>query len=390
MEDRHGAVRLEPFAHQVGGHACMLRYDDTSVCKPLINREKHFYQIMPQELRAFTPQFRGVVEVLIEKDNEGYTCMTAFPQAAPSSSSLSNRRCSASKSRSVPNLMPGSSSPSSGGDTAQSDSDSDSEESCFKPSASSSIRRRRVPSSPETGGSSNGRSPWCVRLHRELLAKMQNQAHTFIVLENLAARFQLPCILDLKMGTRQHGDDASDEKRRSQIRKCESTTSSQLGTRLCGMKVYKADTGRYVCLDKYYGRGLDKEGVVECLRAFLHNGRRLCKELIRPILRSLQQLRQVIQQQNTFRFYSSSLLIMYEGVDDLQPQECAHHDNEQTSSEGCATCARVDVRMIDFAHVTHQGFRGDHTVHAGPDAGYLLGLSNLVLLFEQLLQQCSD
>lgn len=57
-----GAMPLEPFVHQVGGHSCMLRYDDTSVCKPLINREHHFYQIMPHDLRQFTPQFRGKVK----------------------------------------------------------------------------------------------------------------------------------------------------------------------------------------------------------------------------------------------------------------------------------------------------------------------------------------
>lgn len=170
--------------------------------------------------------------------------MTAFPEgntlALPSSAS--KVRCSGAKSRSVPNLVAGGSSPSSGGDTAQSDSDSDSgsSEAGFRPSskspqAASSFHRRdrrRVACSP-----SGSRTPWCKRLHREQLAKMQNQVHKFIVLENVAAQFQVPCILDLKMGTRVHGDDASDAKRQSQIRKCETTTSSQLGLRLCGMKV---------------------------------------------------------------------------------------------------------------------------------------------------------
>lgn len=45
---------------------------------------------------------------------------------------------------------------------------------------------------------------------------------------------------------------------------------------------------------------------------------------------------------------------------------------------------RVEVRMIDFAHSTFKGFRGDTAVHDGPDQGYVFGLESLVQILESL------
>lgn len=52
-------VLLEPFIHQVGGHSSMMRYDDHTVCKPLISREQRFYESLPPEMKEFTPEYKA-------------------------------------------------------------------------------------------------------------------------------------------------------------------------------------------------------------------------------------------------------------------------------------------------------------------------------------------
>lgn len=165
---------------------------------------------------------------------------------------------------------------------------------------------------------------------------------------------------------------------------------------ICRLPTQVYQSGSFVCRDKYYGRRLDDRGLRHCLRQFFHDGYRLRADLVALVTQRLQSLRRAVERQNSFRFYSSSLLVIYEGTSPTS----SHEDDEASSStagtsveseeDDTPSPPRVDVRMIDFAHTTHEGYEGDTTRHCGPDAGYLLGLDNLVRLLSEVQASAVD
>ena len=74
------------------------------------------------------------------------------------------------------------------------------------------------------------KSHYPPQLYGPLVLNLCLHCSDFMLLENITSRYHLPCILDLKMGTRQHGDDATDEKRHRQMAKCAASTSASLGS----------------------------------------------------------------------------------------------------------------------------------------------------------------
>ncbi|XP_051550466.1 inositol hexakisphosphate kinase 1-like isoform X2 [Myxocyprinus asiaticus] len=400
-----GGVPLEPFVHQVGGHTSMMRYDDHTVCKPLITREQRFYESLPPEMKEFTPEYKGVVLVCFEGDSDGYINLVAYPYEE--SEGLEHEelpeRDQPRRKHSRRSLHRSSSEHKD--DRLAHDSDANENVQELKSprlEMHSDVPFQMLDSNSGLSSEKISHNPWSLRCHKQQLSRMRSESkdrklYKFLLLENVVHHFSYPCILDLKMGTRQHGDDASEEKAARQMKKCEQSTSATLGVRVCGMQVYQMDTGHYLCRNKYYGRGLSIEGFRHALFQFMHNGTQLRKDLFEPILSKLCSLKCVLERQASYRFYSSSLLIIYEGKDpetaeasEKESQASPHRSLEKPHALDPHTppqAPSVDVRMIDFAHSTFKGFRDDQTVHDGPDRGYVFGLESLINILKEICKE---
>lgn len=233
---------------------------------------------------------------------------------------------------------------------------------------------------PTTSSSSSARwqprkipdNPWSQQVYekdRQRLLQLDKSevVKQFILLEDLTDEVQFPCVLDLKMGTRQHGVYAKESKVKSQTEKCESSTSATLGVRICGMQVYQGE--EFLFYDKYSGRQLSVSGFKSTLEKYFHDKRQVNQ--IPVLLRKLCRLSKIIQSLKGYRFYGSSLLIIYD----------ASGKNN-----------KIDVRMIDFAKTltpdqdTTQ-FTCPPKKPNDPDHGYLLGLHSLIDCFTHIYNE---
>eukprot|EP01028_Stygiella_incarcerata_P012511 TRINITY_DN778_c0_g1_i3.p1 TRINITY_DN778_c0_g1~~TRINITY_DN778_c0_g1_i3.p1 ORF type:complete len:339 (-),score=95.71 TRINITY_DN778_c0_g1_i3:96-1112(-) len=211
-------------------------------------------------------------------------------------------------------------------------------------------------------------SPSMEAMEKEILDEIakRRSGQRFIILEDLTHPFRKPCVLDLKLGKQQHGPDAPEWKQQIQIKKCSRTTSATLGVRMCGLRVYNKRESWYTSRSKYEGRKVTEDRMPESMAPFFNNGVVFRADIVAFFIKRLEKLLEVFLEQKSLRFYSSSILLIYEG------------DETEESSEilGLPHC---DLRMVDFANVYDYN---DGEV----DSGYIIGLRSTIRILQDILR----
>ncbi|XXG97769.1 hypothetical protein Hte_004080 [Hypoxylon texense] len=234
---------------------------------------------------------------------------------------------------------------------------------------------------------------------KEAQTQHDSRVEYFLLLEDLTAGMKRPCIMDLKMGTRQYGVDANPKKRESQQRKCAATTSRELGVRVCGLQAWDAKSQTYVFKDKYYGRSLKAGAEFQnALTLFLYDGVDYGSVLrhIPTILQKLNQLEMTIRRLRGYRFYAASLLMFYDADDSDEGYDTAADDSTTdfaTDVEDVWDARKrqrnkreIDFKMADFANSVTAGDLAEDKPcppkHPNdPDRGFLRGLATLKKYF---------
>jgi len=183
----------------------------------------------------------------------------------------------------------------------------------------------------------------------------------FIKVEDITRRFFRPCILDVKLKADIH-DPSSHHDHPIY------TFAQKHGFLIDGIQVYHRLTEQYLSFGKAFGRTLDEDGVQRGLFSFLNADSGVDEFIVQAFLERLESIRKWASGQSHFSFYRSSLLLVYDAVED----SCLNLEH---------ALSLTDIRMVDFGKV----YASDKT-----DTSYEKAIASLSKCLNRTLSSTGD
>lgn len=114
---------------------------------------------------------------------------------------------------------------------------------------------------------------------------------------------------------------------------------------------------------------MTQDTIQEQIAQFFSNGSHFRLDLLKKFISKLIEFQKAAQNETRYRFYSTSLLLLYEG----------EFDDVSAKKE-----TPIDVRMIDFAH-TYSLLKEEEQ-----DDGYLFGLQNFINILQAISKELQE
>ena len=160
-----------------------------------------------------------------------------------------------------------------------------------------------------------------------------------LVLEDVTAPYDEPSVLDVKIGLITYDPNTTDlEKIASQKKKY--PHQAEMGYSVAGMRVFNVVTKSYETRNRQWGRALRRPEAHLVFETFFNNGAGFEVQTAKDFLAELERVREWMVRQTSHRFYSSSLLFVYEGDNEIDTPTVRRQLDESETDGKCMYCWR--------------------------------------------------